>query len=334
MSVDSLDLDTLDPAEPVGGEDWHDLPVTFRNCYIKGIWVATRTYTKRFTFENCYIEKANFFCCYLVGGITIDRCTFKDDMFLLMGGGHNAPEEPVVIKDTVFCGFVDMQDALFMGPVTISGCNFVAGTNLLGNLGQSDSVHFEVPPKITDNKGKLDLDGSLFTWKGTPVPNTNIRAQEEIPLSNPLIRHPGWSPVVSAVGFVFFLALGLVCGIGSVMVLVGSASDFPRLFGLIMLPAAAFFLYMTVVGWNLFRFRKASIEVDEVSEIVKVIRKGKTTSYRFDEVSFAATNWLQVISLFDRRTRRRMAMFDYQFKNVPPLVVWSRRHLSKHSSAF
>ncbi|GEM_PF-560587 len=178
-------------------------------------------------------------------------------------------------------------------------------------------------------------DGPLYGVLGV-IQRTTGRAgtQEKSVLVTLLIRHPGWSPAVSAVSVVFFLAVGVGIAVGSVWSLIDAIPDFPQLVGLVMLPGSAFFFYMGVVGICLFRFRNVSIEVDEGTETMIVNCLGKTTSYRYDEVSYRATDWLRVISIFDKRTRRRLAMFDYDIGNTLPLVVWSRKHLGKQSSAF
>lgn len=166
-----IDLENVFPEKSRLKEWTYDLPVTFRNCDIKGIYVPPREYAKNFCIENCMIESADLDGCYLIEGITISTCTFKSDMRLLSAGGHNKPGVPVIIKDTTFLGRVDFVDAWFMRPVKITGCNFMAGTNLLGNVGCSYSVTFDVNPDIHDNKGKMNLDGHTAEWNVISSPN-------------------------------------------------------------------------------------------------------------------------------------------------------------------
>jgi hypothetical protein len=58
---------------------------------------------------------------------------------------------------------------LFFGPFKLSNCNFIKGTNLLGNQGQPYCVHFAIPPRLEGNKGVLDLDGELAYWRNYPI---------------------------------------------------------------------------------------------------------------------------------------------------------------------
>jgi hypothetical protein len=164
-----IDLEKLLAEKSIDHNLPFEFPVIFKNCYIKSLCVPLRTCTKRFSFENCVMVSVFFMGCYLIEGISIKNCTFYDDIYLFCAGGHNKPDWPVIIEDTTFYGLVDFQDAWFQGPVRITRCNFVAGTNLLGNLGHSDSVHFDYQPELESNTGKLDMNGSFMDWKFKPI---------------------------------------------------------------------------------------------------------------------------------------------------------------------
>jgi hypothetical protein len=173
--IENVDIHDLIDLEKVTWKDFNpkdcrvNFPVTFRNCNINSLWVANLTFTERFTLENCIIENCNFLACYLLSGITIDNCTFKEDMFLFAAGGHNSLLAPIIIINSVFYGLVDFGDAWFKGPVKITGCDFIAGTNLLGNIGKVISVNSELTPEIFNNNGNLALNGDLMDWKGVPI---------------------------------------------------------------------------------------------------------------------------------------------------------------------
>ncbi len=173
--TDPIAISKLGDTEPVDGKlPYIDLAITFRNCYIKSLSAGDCTYNKRFTLEGCVVESTEFFACYLMSGITIEGCTFINDLMMMAAGGHNAEDKPIIIKNTIFYGLVDFCDALFYGPVEVSGCNFVEGTNLLGNKGKPQSIHFDQNGHnpdlellvLKDNQGKLDLNGDSFDWKG------------------------------------------------------------------------------------------------------------------------------------------------------------------------
>jgi len=77
---------------------------------------------------------------------------------LMAYGGHNNFDKLIEIKNSVFKGFVNMSDAWFNGPLEIVGCNFIEGTNLLGNKGTPIQVTFDQDPILYNNSGKMDLD--------------------------------------------------------------------------------------------------------------------------------------------------------------------------------
>ncbi len=134
--------------------------VTFRNCYITDIDARDCGFEKLFTLSKCLIVSASFEPSYFLGGATFDGCEFINDIgFLTMGG--SSPGKPLIVRDCVFHGFVNMFDAWFEGPVEISRCSFPKGTNLLGNKGKPYQVRFEVTPILKDNAGKMDVDNEM-----------------------------------------------------------------------------------------------------------------------------------------------------------------------------
>lgn len=58
-----------------------------------------------------------------------------------------------------FHGFVNVCETWFPGPVTVHGCHFLAGTNLLGNVGRPYATFLEGGLDLSDTSGKLDLTG-------------------------------------------------------------------------------------------------------------------------------------------------------------------------------
>lgn len=154
-----------------------DSPVTFINCQIKALDASYCTFNKKLTLVDCVIEYASLSASFFLSGLTIDRCIFNNDIFLFSMGGHNAEDKPIIIHDTIFKGYVDMNDAWFMGPLIISKCKFMKGSNLLGNKGQPFEVSFDIKPELIDNQGKLNLDGDLFDWRQVPYTQANDKSK-------------------------------------------------------------------------------------------------------------------------------------------------------------
>jgi hypothetical protein len=51
-----------------------------------------------------------------------------------------------------------MSDAWFEGPIEISRCNFVKGSNLLGNKETPVRAKFDYVPLMINNSGKVDIN--------------------------------------------------------------------------------------------------------------------------------------------------------------------------------
>ena len=152
-----------------------DTPITFKNCYLKNFIAGECAYVRIMVLEGCVFEQAAFDTCYANSGMTLDRCQFRNDIFLFAWSGNNQQGKPIIISDCIFDGFVDMYDAWFEGPITVSRNRFIKGTNLLGNRGQPYQVRFDVAPIIEENERKLDLDGEITSWKNSHnLPNMPI----------------------------------------------------------------------------------------------------------------------------------------------------------------
>jgi hypothetical protein len=113
-----------------------EYPVTFKNCRISSLVAQDVAFLNTIILEKCILQKAGFSSCYATGGMIMTECEVKSDMNLFKYGGHNAFDKPIKIINCIFHGFVNTEDAWFMGPVTISNCRFLKGTNLLANKGK------------------------------------------------------------------------------------------------------------------------------------------------------------------------------------------------------
>jgi hypothetical protein len=134
-------------------------PITFRDCSLKRLAFEEITFLETIILERCIIQSA-YFVGYIKAGMIMTDCEFTSDMSLPLFGwsGHNAIDKPILITKCTFHGFVDTKDAWFQGPVMISKCRFIRGTNLLSNVGRSNATHFDVTPVIIENEGTLDLN--------------------------------------------------------------------------------------------------------------------------------------------------------------------------------
>jgi hypothetical protein len=155
---DNINLDML-AIELPGMEKAVVNPITFRDCSLKKIAFEEITFLETFILERCTIQSA-YFVGYVKAGMIMTDCEFTSDMVLPLfsWSGHNAIDKPIWFTNCTFHGFVNTEDAWFQGPVTITNCRFIKGTNLLSNKGQPNATHFDVTPVITDNEGTLDLN--------------------------------------------------------------------------------------------------------------------------------------------------------------------------------
>lgn len=165
---DKIDLGTLAIEHPVtighfkGIEKAVLNPITFRDCNLNKLAFEEITFLETIILERCIIQSA-YFVGYIKAGVIMTNCEFTSDMIfpLFRWSGHNAIDKPILFTNCTFHGFVDTEDAWFQGPVMISKCRFIKGTNLLSNKGQPNATHFDVIPVITDNEGTLDLNPQL-----------------------------------------------------------------------------------------------------------------------------------------------------------------------------
>jgi hypothetical protein len=134
-----------------------EYPIIFKNCHLSSLVAQDVAFINTIILEKCILQEAGFSSCYATGGIIMTDCEVKSYMYLFAYGGHNAFDKPIKIINCTFDGFVNTEDAWFMGPVTISNCRFLKGTNLLANKGKPNETHFDVIPEIKENKGQLDL---------------------------------------------------------------------------------------------------------------------------------------------------------------------------------
>lgn len=132
--------------------------IRIENCIVEYLKSESVEYLSKVELINTEFKKCAFSFCYFQGGLNIEKCIFNDYLDFQCGG-HNNKENAFIIKDCIFHGFVNFFDCIYNGAVDISGNDFIKGTNLMGNLGHSYQVSFDIKPKIENNKGRIDLDG-------------------------------------------------------------------------------------------------------------------------------------------------------------------------------
>jgi hypothetical protein len=150
--------ETVDLIGHFSDRDLFPYGISFINSNINDLKLTLLMFNKHVLLKNCIFNNADFYASYFLGGLTIDNCTFENGIHLMTSGGHNKPLQKVIIKNTMFKGFVDMSDAWFEGPIEISGCIFIKGSNLLGNIDTPIQVKFDYKPTILNNSGKLDIN--------------------------------------------------------------------------------------------------------------------------------------------------------------------------------
>jgi len=118
------------------------------------------TFQQPLVFERCRLGHALFHGTFFRAGVQFTGCVFEGPVTFSCGG-HNEHPAVFVLKDCTFSHFVDFFDSWFMGPVDIRGCHFLAGTNLLGNIGQPFMTSFDLPPVIEDTSGTIAMNDDV-----------------------------------------------------------------------------------------------------------------------------------------------------------------------------
>lgn len=131
--------------------------ITFINCEIGSIISPSTIFFKPFTLKNCILHHASFSSNSFREGLIIDNCEILSNV-TFEAGGHNKIDKPIKLLNSKFHGVIDFFDCWFQGPVEIINCEFIKGTNLLGNKGEPFEVGFDFKPTINSNEGRLDLN--------------------------------------------------------------------------------------------------------------------------------------------------------------------------------
>jgi hypothetical protein len=139
-------------------EDYIHNNIIFKNCIINELNADDLFYYEPVIFERCIIDKSSFYSSYFLAGCEFRECTFNNEVHFMDTGGENKADNHIIITECIFNGFVNFSDAWFHGPVEISKCRFVQGTNLLGNIHQPYRVKFDITPNLFENIGTLNLD--------------------------------------------------------------------------------------------------------------------------------------------------------------------------------
>ncbi len=171
--------------------------IAFTNCRIAKLETIDCGFIAHFTMDRCIVENASFEPTYFLGGATFSTCEFMNDVGF-MSMGDTGQNQPFLLSNCIFHGFVNMFDAFFRGPIEISSCTFLKGTNLLGNKGQPYHVNFGVPPIIKGNTGKLDIDDdrTYISWPYGDLEEHYKLERTIISNSNPTSENPSQNPRV------------------------------------------------------------------------------------------------------------------------------------------
>jgi hypothetical protein len=129
--------------------------VEIKNCIIALIDFDSIDFQVPVIIENCIIKTFLVHSCWFRKGLVLKNSRVIDFIDYQMGG-HN--EQPIVISNNYFGGFVNFFDCQFLNKVTFTENVFFKGTNLLGNKNEGFVNTFEQAPFIENNVGFLDLD--------------------------------------------------------------------------------------------------------------------------------------------------------------------------------
>jgi len=135
------------------------------------------------------------------------------------------------------------------------------------------------------------------------------------------VRYPKWPPIVSLFGGVMFLTIGI-----ALIVEIRT--------GIVTVLLCLFMLLLAYVGFLLAWYSRSSIEVNTNSATVYIHRNKKTDSYSYEELSYISSAPLQVFSVFEKKSKRRLVMFDNMNVGTKELSTWANKYLSKNKSLF
>jgi hypothetical protein len=138
------------------------------NCIVDKMMATAVDFRGAVNLISCRFSKTSFHGAYFRSGLTIDKCIFETYTDF-EAGGHNEIPNTFRIINSQFLDFVNFFDCWFKGEVIILDNEFAGGTNLLGNKNEPFRVHFDIEPRIENNKGRIDLDG-----EGDRIVNTIV----------------------------------------------------------------------------------------------------------------------------------------------------------------
>ena len=95
-----------------------DKEVIIENCIIENFSGSVTEFDKPVKLINTHFKNCQFTFSYFVGGLTIDNCTF-DNYLDFQAGGHNKPENPIVIKNSEFYDFVNFFDCWYNRKISV-----------------------------------------------------------------------------------------------------------------------------------------------------------------------------------------------------------------------
>jgi len=168
----------------LGTDEEFDVPVVLHSCLLDGLSASFCHFAQPFELHAVQVtDSVDFYAAYFLGGFLSTDCRF-DGAVDFQHGGHNQNGTEFALERCHFAGATIFSGCWYEGPVTVRGCSFERGSDLLGHRGQPDQVRFDVDPLIEDNVGSLDLPG----WDSADLP-------EELRESGVALRpRPWWRP--------------------------------------------------------------------------------------------------------------------------------------------
>ena len=135
-------------------------PISIKDCEISTLETFCVLFDEKVLLRNCTICKTQIHGGAFYQGLVFENCKFTEK-FEMLYTGHNRSPASIRFSECRFEVFADFMDCWFEGPVVFSDCEFLHGSNLLGNVGKPYAVNFDVylQPTIKNVRGDLRLNG-------------------------------------------------------------------------------------------------------------------------------------------------------------------------------
>lgn len=136
--------------------DLENESITIKNSYINKIDLAfTRFEYSNLVITGCTIGKLFLHTAWFSKGFVLSNCVIEEEFNYEMGG-HN--EEPIVIKNNIFCKFAIFFDCQFNELLIVENNIFCKGTNILIDFHTGANNSFAKSTRINNNLGELDYE--------------------------------------------------------------------------------------------------------------------------------------------------------------------------------